>query len=494
MLQKKKKFLFYLPFLIALILFLFLYSYSFPQGDDFTFVSRGRTLINIWNYYLYYYSVAGSRMANFFAQILLLPDLTVWKILTPIVTQGIAFLLFYCVTGRLTPQEGRLKRDCALACVCAFFPGLIPLGNNLFADTFLWMDGSCNYLYPLLFMLIGLLPFWNELRDRPPVSRMRWACPIFFTLAGLMHEQTAVALFVFCMAALFFLRRKGKLPHYLLVLTGISAAVMAFTFTCPGAYRRLLLTRQGQHRSFLGLLFHNLVTYFSPFSSDYWLVTVVLGLCGLYILHRYPVHFQRATKLFLEFSIVLIPLLQFLPLPSLQSHNSLAKLTAGVLLLYRILFFFLIFAVFMHAAKSNLRYQFLPVLYISAWASQAIPAVLGGAGRPVLPLVILTLLLLLCILEEIALPKIVLVQFCIAAVALCMVLNTFAPVMGNHAAYQDILRQISNAKAGKTAVVVFDQSEFNTNYCYFHSFVKPYSYDIRNYYGLQKRVQIKFKE
>ena len=493
MLQQKKKYLFYLPFLAALLLFLFLYSFSFPQGDDFTFVSRGHTLPNIWNYYLYYYNVAGSRMANLFAQLLLLADLSIWKVLTPFVITGISFLLFYCVTGRLTPQEGRLKRDCALACVCAFFPGLIPLGQHLFADTFLWMDGSCNYLYTLLFFLIGFLPFWNALRNRPPIYRLRWACPVFFTLAGLMHEQTAVALFIFSIAALLFLHKDGKQPRYLLVLTGISTAVMIFTFTCPGAYHRLTEVGQGHTGSMVRRLYENLAHYFVPFSADYWPLTAVIGLCALYLLYRHPLRFQRITMLFIGFGTVLAPLSQVLSLPSLQHSGASAGMKATLLLLYWMLFILAILCVFLQAARQDKNYRYLPVLYLTMWASQAIPALLGGAGRPVLPLVGMTLLLVLCVLEEITLTKAVPVQLCTAAVALCALLNTFAPVMSNYASYQDILQQVSAAKARETDVVTFDQRKFNMHYCYFHSFIEPYRYDIRNYYCLPERVRIEFK-
>lgn len=494
MLQKKKRYLFYLPFVAALFLFLLLYSYSFPQGDDFTFVARGRTLPNIWHYYLYYYSVAGSRMANFFAQLLLLSDLSVWKVLTPFVTQGIALLLFYWTTGRLAPREGRFRQDFALACICAFFPGLVPLGNHLFADTFLWMDGSCNYLYPLLFLLIGLLPFWNALCSHPPVHHLRWACPVFFVLAGLMHEQSAVAIFVFCVGSLFFLHKRGRLPRNLAVLTAVSAAILLFTFTCPGAYRRLMLTGQGHHGSPAKLLLHNLAVYFVPFSGDYWLVTTALGLCGLYVLHRFAaMRFPHAACAVLGFGTVLAPLSRILSLPTLQQNLSPISVKTVMLLLYWILFFGWLFAVLFRAAQANPRLCHLPVLYAAAWGSQAIPTVLGGSGRPALPLVILSMLLVLCVMQEVPWGSLLPAQLCTAAVAVLALLNTLAPVSANYASYQNILRQVSAAKAGKATVVVFDQKKFNMHYCYFHSFISAYDYDIRSYYQLNRKIQITYK-
>lgn len=85
---KAKKYTLYLPFLLALILFLFLYRYSFPQGDDFSFSIHGENISHIWDYYIYYYTYAGSRMSNLFASLLLLKGLSIWKILTPVCYTG----------------------------------------------------------------------------------------------------------------------------------------------------------------------------------------------------------------------------------------------------------------------------------------------------------------------------------------------------------------------------------------------------------------------
>ena len=109
--RKWKRYLIYVPFVAGVILFLLLYRYSFPQGDDFTFASRGRTLASIGNFYKYYYTYAGSRIANSFAQILLLNGLFLWKILTPFVIEGTGLLLFYASCGHIAPQEDRWKRD-----------------------------------------------------------------------------------------------------------------------------------------------------------------------------------------------------------------------------------------------------------------------------------------------------------------------------------------------------------------------------------------------
>lgn len=490
--KKWKKCIVYLPYLFALVLFLYLYRYSFPQGDDFTFATRGGTLPRVWNYYLYYYTYAGSRMANLFASLLLLAGLSVWKVLTPFVTQGIALLLFYCVTGRLLPQEGRLKRDFSLACICAFFPGLIPLSYHLFADTFLWMDGSCNYLYSLFFFLFGFLPFWNALRGRPLPRSLKWICPVFFLAAGLMHEQIAMALFILCAVSLFLLHKNGHISKYLTTLSAISLAVLIFTFTCPGAYYRLNETKQGANGNLLHRLFDHFLAYFTQFDNGLWPITFLLGLCALYFLRRRPGWFASTLRFFIGFGTALAPLSQFLSLPVLQSSVTHAGLKATLLLLYWMLFFVALLPAFILPLRKEPENRYAVVLYLSMWGSQAIPAALGSVGRPVLPLAVLALLLALCIADNIRHRLITTAQLCTAAVGFCAVVNMFSPVAANYASYKKIAQQVTDAKAGRINTVRIDQQAFDSKYCYFNSFSSAYRYDIQQYYQLKKDIVLDF--
>jgi hypothetical protein len=481
--RKWKRYLIYVPFVAGIILFLLLYRYSFPQGDDFTFASRGRTLASIGNFYKYYYTYAGSHIANSFAQILLLNGLFLWKILTPFVIEGTGLLLFYASCGHIAPQEDRWKRDFSLACICAFFPGLFPLAHGLFGDTFVWMDGSCNYLYPMLFLLIGVLPFWNALRGRPLSRPLQWICPIFFVVAGLMHEQIAVALFVFCMASLFLLKKQKPISPYFLVLFILSAAILIFTFTCPGAYYRLSTTSYAttNHQE---LLIRNLINYFSVFNGTLWPVSVLMGLCSLYFLHQCPMgRFPRLLKLLICLGCVLSALAKPIGLP--------AKSIFWVF--FFAIYYLAILLGFLLTAHEMPQYQFLPALYLSLWSSQAIPAVLGAVGRPMFPLIILTLLLALSTAEGFQNNHVIsVIEVCAAVTALLALLHAIGPFQSNFAAYQDIERQVNAARFGQSNVVTFDQRKLNKHYCYFNAFSQAYHYDIQQYYGLNAKVKIRF--
>ncbi len=490
--KKWKKYTVILPYLVALIVFLLLYRYSFPQGDDFTFSSRGGTLPRIWNYYIYYYTYAGSRMANLFASLLLMAGLSIWKVLTPFVMEGTSLLLFYCVTGQILPREGRLKHDISLACVCAFFPGLVPVAYHLFADTFLWMDGSCNYLYPMFFLLLGFLPFWNALRGRPLPRPLKWICPVFFLAAGLMHEQTAMALFVFCAVALLWMRKNRRPSGYLRILFGISTAVMVFTFTCPGAYYRVGRTNTNPKLSLLHRLFRNLLNYFSQFGHEMWIFAFLLGLCALYFLRKNHGKFATVLTFFIASGVVLAPLSQVFPFLALQSNLSHNGPRTVLLLLYWLLFTVALIPGFLIPAHRDPANRYVSALYLCILGSQAIPIAIGCTGRPLLPFVILTMLLVLCAADGISHRLVPFMQTCMAFAGFCAIAFAFLPAASNYAAFRDIEKQVAGAKSGQVKAVYFNQGAFNSNYCYFNAFGSTYCYDLQQYYGIDKKVNLLF--
>ncbi|HCW80681.1 MAG TPA: hypothetical protein DG942_06200 [Ruminococcaceae bacterium] len=490
--SKVKKYAVYLPFIVAFILFLFLYSYSFPQGDDFTFTVYGGTLQKIWKYYVYYYHYAGSRMANLFASLLLLDGLSIWKILTPVVTQCTALTLFYCVTGRLTVQEKRWKRDFALACVCAFFPGLIPISYHLFADTFMWMDGSCNYLYSMFFFLLGFIPFWNVLQNRPLPRVLKWVCPFFFVLAGLMHEQVATALFVFCAVSLIMLHKDGKISKYLWALTAASTAIMVFTYTCPGAYYRLHHIKHNANTNLIHTLGWNFATYFSQFNNGLWPIASVLGICAVCFIHSHYGKFTSFIKFFIAFGAVMAPLSQVLAFPKLDMDSSHSKIRTALLLLYWILYFIAIVIAFLIPLRKKPQGRFAAALVLSMGASQLIPAAVGSMGRPLLPLAVMTLLLALRMMENAETEAVSHIQLSAAAVAAFSLLYMFSPISLNYASYCKIEKQAANASALNAGTVNFDQKAFDSRYCYFNSFSSAYHYELRQYYKLGKDVKLDF--
>lgn len=491
---KWRKLIVFAPYAVALLLFFLLYSYSFPQGDDFLFASRGRTLPRIWDYYLYYYTYAGSRMANVLASILFLWGLSLWKILTPLAIEGTSLLLFYCVTGHIFPRENRMKRDFALACICAFFPGCIPLAYQIFADTFLWADGSCNYLYPMFFLLLGFLPFWNTLRNRPLPGILKAICPVPLLISCLLHEQTVFALFVFCGICVFAFRKEKRCSKYLVILFAMVCAAMIFTFTCPGAYYRLGLVNSGKHADILHRLFQSFLTYFAQFSNELWIFAFLLGLCAVFLLRQCPGKFSRFLSFFLIFGLVLAPLSQVFPILKLQSYNFYHGPKTFLLLAYWVCFSAALIPAFLLPARQSPKMLCFPALYGCIAASQMIPLAIGSVGRPIFSFLILVLLLALCVADETEHPQISQAELCAAFCFFCILAGAFPAVTSNFASYRAITKQIDKAKLGESREVTMDIHQFNTKYCYYHSFTSDYTYDIKQFYGLGEEIQLNFSK
>ena len=489
--------MFCMPFLLSLAVLLVQYSFGFPQGDDFTFSVEGGTLQNCWEYYWFYYSAAGSRMSNFLAQILLLGGLRVWQVLTPFVITGISLLLYYYASGRLTICEEHWKRDGALACCCAFFPGFIPVAHHMFGDCFMWMAGSCNYLYPFFLLMVGFVPFYQAMRERKTPKFFRVVSPVVLVLAGLLHEQIAMALAVMCAAVTFLSYRRGKRPVYLTVLTLLALLVLVYTLSCPGAYRRLdtvMDTGQGMVKSYL----LKIMLYLYPLTTAYWPYTVLLGGCGLVALRGRKGGLRWLTSFFLLFGMVLAPLTQLLGLPSLQEQPLASEFFSVrffemVLAVYWGLYFVAVFAAFLISAWGRREKGYLAVLYLGLGASQVFPALIGSWGRPVFHFAVFTLLLALCITQEERDNTLQILRYAAAAVALCTMVYTCYPLWQNHCAYGRLEEQIQTAKTGRSNRVVIDTSQFDYGYCYSNSFSSNYRKELRAYYGLPERVEIVFQ-
>ena len=488
---------FYFPFIAMLIFFLFLYRMDFAQGDDFFFSSVGGTLTKICNYYVSYYLHSGSRMANMLAQLFLIVGLKIWKIVTPFVIEGTSLLIYYYAAGSL-PGSGEENRGkyFSLACVCAVFPGAVPVAEHIFADTFVWMDGSCNYIYPAFFALLGFIPFYNTVRARDVPRAARFLSPVCLLIAALLHEQAVVLLAAMCIVCLIYFYRDKCVTRYLLILSCIVFAGLLYTLTAPGAYARM--GRIGT----AGLnmpcrLAVNILSYFYPFASDCWPWTVLMGLCAVFVLRRKEARASAVYYFIIFFGMILSAFTDMLMYPGMQTnpfehgcdfHSVFGCIECAFLLVY----FTVIFAVFVSAAKAEKKYRFLVVLYIGMWASQGIPAVLGVKGRPLYYLVVFALLMALCLFHGSECRAANIIRYAVALLAALTLISGIPHMRSNMAEYLKIENQVFMAKAGKTDVIVIDRGKFDYYYAYFNSFSPRYNKSIHVYYKLQDNVKIIF--
>lgn len=487
----------YLPFIAIFPMLLFQYSHEFPQGDDFIFFMAGGSPAKIWSSYKLYYSVSGSRLGNLLAQIFLLWDLKVWKIVTPFVITAIALLLFYYATGRFGPavrsDSSVAWNDFGLAAVCAVFPGLMPVSDNLYGDTFLWLDGSCNYLYPFFFMLVGFIPIYNAMRERRTPAFFLFASPPCFLAAGLLHEQMAMLLFAMCTAAFLYLRKSKRLTRYLVSLCIISLLIFIFTFTCPGAYRRFNMTTASAGRSRIGhIILQNVPTYLNAvFTTTKYFWIALLGVCALYLLRGKTDWVHRLLSVSLAAGIVLSGILALLPFME-QSPAVSGSGPAAVAFCLRALYLLACLFAVLIAARENGRYRYVAVLFAGMWASQGIPMLLGSVGRPLLPLIMMIFLTAISLPGGVGHRCFNALKWTGAAAGICLLMVADQFSARNYNAYQDILRQVSAVKQGKSDTVVIDYRKFNNKYFYFNAFNQGYyAHEMKEYYKLPANTKMK---
>lgn len=486
--EKGKVRLIYVPFIIVLVLMFFQYSHGFPQGDDFSFSLQGGSLEKIFDFYKLYYMVDGSRMSNLLAQLLLLRGLDLWKILTPNVVTGISLFFFYYIRGYLFRREEGASAvpDFCLACLCASFPGLIPLAYNLYGDTFFWLAGSCNYLYPFFFMLGGILPVYNRMRGRPVPAFFRFASPVLFVAAGLLHEQIALALFGMSLTAFLILAKDRKEGVSLLSWCLLSLLLLLYTFTCPGAYRRFRFVGAATGKSGLkDTLLKNLPLYLGTVFHSFGFWIVLLGLCCLYLLRGGTFRGKWLPVCYLSFGVALFAVSEPLNLPmASEDPETLRSRTNILILTYWIVFLLVCFAVMIWAAKRDGQYRYLVMLFVGICAAQMIPALMGAQGRPLSYMIFVVFLMAASLFQHIRFRYTDQAFLSFAAVGLCSILLTVQVTLRNYRVYGDILDQMNRVGTNVGGTVVIDQRKFNTKYMYFNSFSPAYSGEIKRYYQL----------
>lgn len=510
----------YLPFLAALVFWLIIYSYTFLQGDDYRFSVNGGSFPKIWQQYLDYYTYGGARMGNLLASVFLMLDLRVWKVTTALVASAVSLIFFYYIRGSLRSDGIPDRRTMITACVCAVVPGLLPMSSYLFSDSFLWLDGSTNYFYPFLLMMVGFLPFYNRLRGRTMPKIFSLLSPVCFIAAALLHEQITTMLLCMCVLALVYLRKdKGKkIPLCLTVLTAFNTAALVFMLTAPGAYFRME-RENGMKQSVITNIVRNFKHYFVPLVNDYWLWLAAMGLAAVFLL-RHQSNNGKARKFiqfYLCFGALLTPLSWGMRFPMLQkpempatsellnSQSRFQLMAEDLLTLYWILYILLIFVALLACAREepgegkNRRY--LPVLYLGMWASQAIPAVAtSSSGRAKMPLYAFALLMIFCILWDYggSIHWANLLQGSLVLIGIVSFACIARGTVINGIAADKIERQLLEAQRGQRSTVLIDYNQFDWTFCNVtfnfkrDKSIHGYEAAMRRYYSLPDSVKFQY--
>ncbi len=197
------------------------YMYSFQTG------ARIENLFAIFpSLETHYVTMNGRLTAHFFAQLFLMLPKFVFNVIN-----AAMFCAMLILAMRLSSRDGRKNALVFIAMFCAVW-----VFQPAFGQVNLWLDGSVNYLWSVVFALLFLIPYLNVFEGRRafPSIPAGILFVIFAFLVGGYSENTSSAViagaFLLLLAA--FLWKKHR-PGKLLVTSWVSAclgfAVMALS-------------------------------------------------------------------------------------------------------------------------------------------------------------------------------------------------------------------------------------------------------------------------
>lgn len=212
-------------------------------ADDFSYtytfaVTEGKYRIsNLYELFLsqrnHYLVMNGRTVVHTLAQLFLMWGKPVFNVLNTVAFVALGVLIY---------RHGSTKsgefRPAVLFCVF----GLLWVVTPAFGESFLWLVGSCNYLFGILLILVALLPVTRALDEGFAAMSGRKTALYFIlcVLAGWTNENNSVALAViFLCCVVWLLATKQKVPTW--VWIGLAGSVIGclLLLLSPGEATRL---------------------------------------------------------------------------------------------------------------------------------------------------------------------------------------------------------------------------------------------------------------
>lgn len=240
------------------------YSYSFVFGTEQR-ISNFSDIIK--SQYIHYFKWGGRIVAHSLAQLFLMKEKIVFDILN-----SIAFVLLIIVLYLHSVGNKKVYPAVLLMigfCLYSFTPA--------FGQNFLWIVGSCNYLWGSLLSLGYLLPYRFQLQDRYPVMKNKLLI-LVYSLLGIFCSWTnenvgvsLVFLILLCNYMCFVKYRK----LYLWGIAGLLGSIVGviLMISAPGNYARLSSTGD------FSIVKNFFIVTRMFFSSNYLLYPLAATLC-----------------------------------------------------------------------------------------------------------------------------------------------------------------------------------------------------------------------
>lgn len=262
------------------------YSFSFATGERIT------CLRDVLESQRAHYSYMNGRfVTHTFAQVFLLLGKPIFNVINVTAFLLLGLLICYHGTGK-----NPVRNPISLVFVyCALF-----LFTPAFGQSFLWLDGSSNYLFGILLILIYLIPYRYAIAHSTVRSKGRFPGILKFLLmtafgffAGATNENTSVAMIAMVIAFLIYYKGTGIPCRLWMYAPGVVAGCLCMLLA-PGQRVRL----QNAGGSNLSLLFNRFVDISKTCIKNFYpLLLFFLFLALLFIYSRREMSLTKETIL-----------------------------------------------------------------------------------------------------------------------------------------------------------------------------------------------------
>ncbi|WP_295359511.1 DUF6056 family protein [uncultured Succiniclasticum sp.] len=245
-----------LSVLTAVFLFFYLLNYLMPMtfGDDYlySFIWQGKPMFVplteeaircssvvdvIHSQWSHYFTWSGRVVSHTLAQLLLWCGKEFFNVCNACVSSVLVLEIYWCV------HKGNASGDLKPGMICLILFALwffIPS----FSSSFLWLVGSCNYLWVTTLLCGFLIPYIRKYYCfKEKFFDNGWFSYVFFffgVIAGCSNENSCLWIIVLLLAFIHFSKKESAVDSWL--YTGIAGLILGYAVLlfAPGNYARLL--------------------------------------------------------------------------------------------------------------------------------------------------------------------------------------------------------------------------------------------------------------
>ena len=255
-------------------------------ADDYDFASSSLNLIDLFHrVYSFSLTQCGRLVGHFLAMFFLSFDKLIFNICNTIVFVVFIRTAFFHATYGHTME----RRKKSILYVLLHISILLFVVN--WGQVFLWISGSCNYLWTATFMLLFLKPYHKMASDLSYKSSKLKAVLMFFggVIAGCGNENTSGGtLFLAGMFILYFVFHTKKIPFSM--ISGVIGGIIGFLIMIlsPGNAIRADSYYERGDVTTLGSVLNQFVTRFQSITklvwSNYKLLLLTLAFLGIFLI------------------------------------------------------------------------------------------------------------------------------------------------------------------------------------------------------------------